>query len=47
MRRLLVLTAACALLLATPVAAAGEEVDKGNKFRQRGASDDLRAYPHL
>jgi hypothetical protein len=47
MRRLLVLTAACALLLATPVTAAGEEVNKGNKFRQREASDDLRAYPHL
>jgi hypothetical protein len=44
MRRLLALAASCALLAA---AAAGEEAKKGNKFRQREASDDLLAYPHL
>jgi hypothetical protein len=44
MRRLLALAASCALLAA---AAAGEGAEKGNKFRQREASDDLLAYPHL
>ncbi|KAJ1292903.1 hypothetical protein BS78_01G026200 [Paspalum vaginatum] len=45
MRPLLALAAACALLVAAD--AAEEAKNSTNKFRQREASDDMLAYPHL
>ncbi|WVZ61121.1 hypothetical protein U9M48_011041 [Paspalum notatum var. saurae] len=45
MRPLLALAAACALLVAA--GAAEEAKNSTNKFRQREASDDMLAYPHL
>ncbi|OEL25032.1 Protein DEFECTIVE IN EXINE FORMATION 1 [Dichanthelium oligosanthes] len=50
MRPLLALAAACALLVAAAGvtgAAAEEAKNSTNKFRQREASDDMLAYPHL
>ncbi|XP_066334585.1 protein DEFECTIVE IN EXINE FORMATION 1-like [Miscanthus floridulus] len=47
MRPLLALAAACALLVAAGAAAAEEAKNSTNKFRQREASDDMLAYPHL
>ncbi|XP_066365085.1 protein DEFECTIVE IN EXINE FORMATION 1-like [Miscanthus floridulus] len=47
MRPLLALAAACALLAAAGAAAAEEAKNSTNKFRQREASDDMLAYPHL
>jgi outer membrane biogenesis lipoprotein LolB len=45
MRPLLAL-AVCALL-AAGAAAAAEQANTTNKFRQREASDDMLGYPHL
>lgn len=45
MRPILALAAVCALLVAA--AAADEAKNSTNKFRQREASDDMLAYPHL
>lgn len=47
MRPLLALAAACALLVAAGAAAAEQAKNSTNKFRQREASDDMLAYPHL
>jgi outer membrane biogenesis lipoprotein LolB len=46
MRPLLAL-AVCALLAAGAAAAAVEQANTTNKFRQREASDDMLGYPHL